>query len=168
MAAAKPDYRDNAIPDTISVLPGQRTGRFPRSASDAQVGLDNRARRLALYEEVRRRHGAGEALIAIARSIKLARGTVHQYARAEDFPERATRRPGPSIIDPHLAYLQARLGAGCEDAAALWRELRGQRFTGTAKQIRRWLSERRTQPARTAPHRWRGSCPTPWCKNRCG
>src|SRR5829696_7496225 len=92
--------------------------------------------------------------------MKLARGTVHQYARAEDFPERATRRPGPSIIDPHLAYLQARLGAGCEDAAALWRELRGQGFTGTAKQIRRWLSERRTKPARTAPHRWRGRIPT--------
>jgi transposase len=148
------------IPDTISVQRGQRTGRFPRSASDAQVGLDNRARRLALYEEVRRRQGAGETLIAIARSMKLARGTVHQYARAEDFPERARRRPGHSIIDPHLAYLQTRLAAGCEDAAALWREIRGQGFTGTAKQIRRWLSERRTQPARTAPHRWRGRIPT--------
>ena len=114
------------VQDPVGVLSGQPTGGFPRSASDAQVGLDNRARRLALYEEVRRRHGAGEALIAIARSMKLARGTVHQYARAEDFPERAMRRPGHSIIDPHLAYLQARLAEGCEDAAALWREIRGQ------------------------------------------
>jgi transposase len=148
------------VQDPVGVLSGQPTGGFPRSASDAQVGLDNRARRLALYEEVRRRHGAGEALIAIARSMKLARGTVHQYARAEDFPERAMRRPGHSIIDPHLAYLQARLAEGCEDAAALWREIRGQGFTGTAKQIRRWLSERRPKPARTAPHRWRGRVPT--------
>jgi transposase len=52
------------VQDAINVLSGQRTGRFPRSASDAQVGLDNRARRPALYKEVRRRHGAGEALIA--------------------------------------------------------------------------------------------------------
>jgi hypothetical protein len=76
------------VQNAINVLPGQRIGRFPRSASDAQVGLDNRARRLALHEEVQRRRGANEALIAIARSMKLARGTVHQYARAEDFPER--------------------------------------------------------------------------------
>src|ERR1700712_4098715 len=96
------------VQDAINIVPGQRTGRFPRSASDAQVGVDNRERRLALYEEVRRRHRADEALIAIARSMKLARGTVHQYARAEEFPERAMRRPGHSIIDPHLAYLQAR------------------------------------------------------------
>lgn len=148
------------VQDTINVLSGQRTERFPRSASDTEVGLDNRARRLALYEEVRRRRGAGEALIAIARAMKLARGTVHQYARAEEFPERVTRRPSRSIIDPHLAYLQARLAEGCEDAAALWREIRERGFTGTAKQIRRWLSEQRTKPARTAPHRWRGRIPT--------
>jgi transposase len=45
-------------------------------------------------------------------------------------------------------------------AAALWREIRARGFTGTAKQIRRWLSERRTKPAKTAPHRWRGRMPT--------
>jgi transposase len=131
---------------------------FPRSASDRQVSLDNRARRLALYEEVRRRHRAGEALLAIARTMKLARGTVRKYAQAVEFPERATR-PRHSIIDPHLAYLHARLAEGCEDAAMLWREIRAQGFTGTAKQIRRWLSERRTKPARTTPHRWRGPMP---------
>jgi transposase len=147
------------VQGTISVLPGQRTGRFPRSASDTRTGLDARARRLALYEEVRRRQSAGEPLIAIARAMKLARGTVHQYARAEEFPERAIRRPGHSIIDPHLAYLQARLVEGCENAAILWREIRERGFTGTAKQIRRWLSEQRTTPARTAPHRWRGRIP---------
>src|ERR1700712_2390745 len=77
------------VQNAINVVSGRRTGRFPRSTSDAQVGVDSRARRLALYDEVRRRHHAGEALIAIARSMKLARGTVHQYARAEEFPERA-------------------------------------------------------------------------------
>jgi transposase len=111
---------------------------------------------LALYEEIRRRHSTGEPLLAIARTMKLARGTVRKYAQAEAFPERAAHRPGHSIIDPHLAYLHARLAEGCENAAVLWQELRAQGFTGTAKQIRRWLSERRTKPARMAPHRWRG------------
>jgi hypothetical protein len=40
------------IQDTINVVSAQRSGRFPRSASDAQGGVDNRARRLALYEAV--------------------------------------------------------------------------------------------------------------------
>lgn len=68
-------------------------------------------------------------------------------------------QPGRSIIDPHLAYLHTRLAEGCEDAATLWREICEQGFTGTAKQVRRWLSEHRTKPARTAPHRWRGRMP---------
>jgi transposase len=150
--------RLSGVPSTHAVLPVQRTTPFSRSASDRQIGLDNRARRLELYEAVRRRYRAGEALLAIARTMKLARGTVRKYAQAEDFPERAPR-PGHSIIDPHLAYLHARLAEGCEDAAALWREIRAQGFTGTARQIRRWLSERRTKPARTAPQRWRGPMP---------
>jgi len=97
-------------------------------------------------------------LLAIARTMKLARGTVRKYAQAVDFPERA-RRPRHSTIGPHVAYLHAQLVEGCEDAAALWREIRARGFTGTARQVRRWLSEHRTKPARTAPDRWRGSMP---------
>jgi transposase len=151
--------RLSGVQSAHGVLPAQRTGPFPRSASDRQAGLDNRTRHLELYEEIRRRHRAGEALLAIARTMKLARGTVRKYAQAADFPERAPR-PSHSIIGPHLAYRHARLAEGCEDAAALWREIRARGFTGTAKQIRRWLSERRTKPAKTAPHRWRGRMPT--------
>src|SRR3954471_21197764 len=85
--------RLSGVPSTHSVLPAQRTGPFPRSASDRQVSLDNRTRRLALYEAVRRRHRAGEALLAIARTMKLARGTVRTYAQAAEFPERASTEP---------------------------------------------------------------------------
>jgi len=151
--------RLSGVQDTRDGPPAQRSGPFPRSVSDKQRGLDNRARRLALYEEIRRRHRAGEALLAIARTMKLARGTVRKYAQAEDFPERAAR-PRHSIVDPYLGYLHAQLAEGCEDAAALWREIRKHGFTGTARQVRRWLSEHRTKPTRTAPHRWRGPMPT--------
>jgi hypothetical protein len=100
--------RLSGVTSTYGVLPAQRTRPFPRSASDRQAGLDNRVRRLELYEEVQRRHRAGEALLAIARTMQLARGTVRKYAQAEDFPERAPR-PSSSIMDPHLAHLHARL-----------------------------------------------------------
>jgi hypothetical protein len=107
------------VQNAINVLPGQRIGRFPRSASDAQVGLDNRARRLALHEEVRRRRGAGEALIAIARSMKLARGTVHQYARgfsgAFHAPPWPQHHGSASCVSPGAACRRLR---GCRRAVA--------------------------------------------------
>jgi len=63
---------------------------------------------------------------------------------------------GRSTIDRHFPHLRARVAEGCEDAALLWRQLQAQGFTGTARQVRRWMSEQRRRPARTAPFRWRG------------
>jgi hypothetical protein len=36
-----------------------------------------------------------------------------------------------------------------------WRDLKELGFAGSAKQVRRWLNERRTAPAKTTPHQWR-------------
>ena len=38
---------------------------------------------------------------------------------------------------------------------ALWRELRALGFTGSSQQVRRWMRQRRTTPAKTTPRRWR-------------
>lgn len=45
----------------------------------------------------------------------------------------------------------------------LWREARDLGFCGTQKQIQRWLSERRTRPAKTTTRQWptRPACPNP-------
>ena len=104
---------------------------------------------------MRRRHLAGEALLAIGRATGLARGTVRKLAYARSFPERVARSPGPSILDPYLAHLEARRAAGCENAMALWRELRALGFAGTHRQVQRWLADRRTAPAKSTPARWR-------------
>lgn len=83
----------------------------------------------------------------------LARATVRKFAYAESFPERAVRAPGPSILDPFLGHLEARLAEGCENGLALWRELRALGFQGSSRQVHRWLGERRSAEARTTPHR---------------
>ena len=143
--------------------PARRTGAYPRTRAEAAASADSRARRRAAYEEVRRRHAGGEPVLAISRATGLARGTVRKFAHAEGFPERAVRAPGPSILDPFLAHLDARVAAGCENAMELWRELRARGFPGAPKQVHRWLAERRTVPAKTTPHRSRraptGSAP---------
>ena len=135
--------------------PPRRTRAYRRSRAEAAATADFRARRLAQYEEVQRRFSAGEKLLAISRAMGLARGTVRRYAYAQSFPERAARVPEPSILDPYLGHLEARLAEGCENASALWRDLKELGFAGSAKQVRRWLNERRTGPAKTTPHKWR-------------
>src|SRR5689334_9908054 len=97
----------------------RRAHAYPRTRAEVAASAGHRARRLAVYEEVRRRHLAGEALLAIGRATGLARGTVRKLAYARSFPERVARAPGPSILDPYLARLEARRAAGCENAMAL-------------------------------------------------
>src|SRR3954466_13778733 len=98
----------------------------------------------------------------------LAVGTVRKYAYAESFPVPETRPLRPSILDPYLARLEARLAEGCENGLALWRGLRAAGFPGTAGQVHRWLAERRTAPARTTPREWRGGSPPPGRAPRAG
>src|SRR3954465_10838500 len=49
--------------------PARRTSAFPRSRAERAASADSRARRKALYEEVRRRHAAGESLLTISRRM---------------------------------------------------------------------------------------------------
>lgn len=132
-----------------------RAEPFPRTRSDLLLAHDSRARRMAAYDDVRRRYLVGETLLAIARATGLARSSVRKYAYAKSFPERAARAPGPRMIDPYLPYLEARLAEGCENAAELWREIAKRGYAGTKKQVNRWLQERRTTPASRTPSRWR-------------
>src|SRR3954462_15148607 len=55
--------------------PGSRTGPFARTRAETAARDGRRARRVALHEELRRRHAAGEKLLAIGRAMGLAVGT---------------------------------------------------------------------------------------------
>lgn len=138
-------------------VPERRTRAFPRSHTDRAHSAASRERWRPVYEEVRRRHAAGETLLGIAKAMGLARATVRKYAQAERFPERAVRAPGPSVLDPFIPYLEQCLAAGCENAMALWRDLRDLGYAGTARRVHLWLQDRRTVPAPSTPHRWRGT-----------
>src|SRR3954451_4643648 len=139
--------------------PGRRTKPFARTRAERAARVGRRERWIVLYEEVRRRHAAGDALQAISRAMNLAVGTVRKYASAESFPVPEGRALRRSILDPYLAHLQALRAAGCENALALWRELHATGFPWTAKQVQRWMAEPRTAPAPSTPHRWRTKAP---------
>jgi hypothetical protein len=94
-------------------------------------------------------------IMRISRTLGIAHGTVWKYAHAAEFPDRAPHRRQHSILDPYLAHLLARHAAGCENSEQLWREIRHLGYSGTQKQVRRWLHERRRHPAPTTPHQYR-------------
>ena len=137
-----------SIPGPTPPAP-RRDHAFPRTASEREAGAESRERWKAVYDEVRHRHADGQTLLGIARAMGLARATVRKYAAADTFPARLPHGPGPSLLDPHVDYLLGRIGEGCENAVALWRELRERGYPGTSRQVHRFVAERRTTPTRS-------------------
>ena len=135
------------VPADTRQQPGRRIGPFPRSVAEMRARAGRRERRIALYEEVRRRRAAGETLLAIGRTVGLAVNTARKYAAAESFPVAERQRPWPSILDPCLAHLRAQFAEGCNSPRVLWREVRAMGLLGTDKQVQRWLAQHRSAPA---------------------
>lgn len=116
---------------------------------DLRRAVARREQRLARYEEVQRLRAAGLSLRQIADRLGLARGTVHRFVRASEFPERAMRPPYPSIMDPYEGYLRSRWSEGCQNATQLWREIQALGFPGGRSNVRDRLKQWRQTPS---PH----------------
>jgi len=124
-------------------LPSLPTDSSPCHLTRTQQDQQHRRdRRLARYEAVVDLHRQGLGVRAIARQLRIGRRVVRQYLAAPAFPERAPNRPRRTSLTPYEPYLRMRWEAGCQNAAALWHELRAQGFTGTEsfvrQQVRRW------------------------------
>jgi transposase len=146
---------------------------------------ERRNRRQEQYQEVQDLRTPGLSYRAIAARLHLSRQTVRRYSGADQFPERATRRPVPSKRNPFVPVLEQRLAAGEDHARQLWPELRDQHgFTGSRALVSRWVAQHRhlipaqehTQPAKRrrgrpaqpakaappAPQRWLSARKAAW------
>jgi transposase len=138
--------RDGAAPHTgdADAMDDQKmVGEDDQSAAQQEVTA-RRERRVQRYEQVKALQAGGMSLSEIARTLQIARRTVLKYARADRFPERAPRRPGPASLQSHDTYLRDRWNAGCHNGSQLWRELRDQGYHGSAKTVLRYLYRWRT------------------------
>jgi transposase len=125
--------------------------RSPREQVRRQAAQE---RRQVRFTHVRELHAQGMSLRAIAAGVGLSRTTVTRYVRADGFPERASRRSMPGILAPFLVHLQQRWDAGCCNGSELLREIQAQGFTGSRKQLARWIQQRRETPAPTTPTKY--------------
>jgi transposase len=121
-----------------------------RSASERALRQGQRERRLARFEQVRTLHTQGLGILPIAKRLKMSRGTVRSYLKADAFPEMAPR-PRASRLTPYESYLRHRWQAGCRNASQLWREIREQGFSGCRRQVMKWARLRREVPRRHKP-----------------
>jgi transposase len=124
---------------------------------------ENRARRLARFEQVVQLHAQGLTGVAIAHALELNRRTVATWLDAGTFPERrqrAARRRG-TLLDPFIDFVTERHRAGVVNAAALYRELVPRGYRGSEMTVRRALIalRQRTTPAAPDPRVPRGDPP---------
>ncbi len=110
------------------------------------VGPESRARRLALYEEIRRRHNGGEPLLAISRQCASRVARFEAMPKPGAFLSARLRKPGRVFLTLTSPISNADWRRA-ENALALWRELRARGFHGTRRQVSRRLQPRRATPS---------------------
>jgi transposase len=130
----------------------------PGTTSRAQRQIEqNRARRVAEYEQVRDLHQQGWTMKAISTHMGRHHRTVKKYLEAATFPERPPRRRPPSILDPYKASLRERWQAGCRSTLELYREIHAQGFAGKYSIVAAYVSRLRPPQGRITRRRTSGS-----------
>jgi transposase len=104
-----------------------------------------RERRLARYQAVIDLYQQGTDMRAIADQLGMSCRTVRRYLTANGFPEMAQRRKRPSILDPHVPYLERRWTAGCRNGTQLYREIAAKGFAGSCSLVRQWAGKMRKE-----------------------
>jgi transposase len=123
----------------INAVVGATLTEAVRSPYNEQRKLENRERRVARYEAVKRLSNEGLNLSAIARQLGMHRETIRRFMRADCYPEKAPPFRKPSKVAPFDEYLRRRWAEGCYNARQLWRELRDHGYKGCLAALRRYL-----------------------------
>jgi transposase len=116
----------------------------PRSRAERDKQW-RRARRLERYEQVLDFHQQGFSLRAIGRMIDLDRRTVQRFVQSGSFPEISVRARRSSVVDPWATFIRQRWEEGCHNATQIFREMKGQGYSGERSQVMRYVGELKKQ-----------------------
>ena len=97
--------------------------------------LARRSGRYARYRQVVELREQGMKPREIARHLGMGERTVHRWQASDTFPEARKRRKRESPFDPFAPYVLARWQAGERNGLALWREIKAQGYTGSARSV---------------------------------
>jgi transposase len=128
------------VAKTWGVQPRQRT------KNEELAREQKREQRQQRYQAIRSLHEAGKNLSEIQRELGFHPATIRRAIAGDALPERHANHTAPSILQPFVGYLEQRWSEGCRNASQLWRDIKTQGYSGTAKQVLRWAQERREVP----------------------
>jgi hypothetical protein len=133
-----PQMRQAAQRVEFSTIPLGRQG-LPRGTalqSWQRLSDDRRAARLALYEQAMELRAQGCSMKRIGRELGIDQRTASKFVSAGSFPERAPRPRGPTPLDEHRGYIEARIADGCHCLEVIWPEVRARGYTGSRSSLR--------------------------------
>ena len=107
--------------------------------------LTRRAQRYDHYQQVIALHKQGFEQAEIARRVGLSTRTLQKWLKAGAFPEAKERRKRRSLFDAYAPYVLKRWREGCKNGSQLYREIKEKGYTGTERQVYRFLTPLREQ-----------------------
>jgi transposase len=122
-----------------------------RGTKDQVAQQQSRARRYALYAEVKALHRQGLKILQIARKLEISRQTVRRYIVSDQFPEISQKPRQTSMLDPYVAYLQERWDDGCRTNKQLYTEIQALGYGGSVRPLVQWTVLRREELSKS-PH----------------
>ena len=97
-------------------------------------------------------HAQGPPVATIAQQLGLSRPTVCAYLRRTRPPRPRSPQRAGQVLRPSTAYVIQRWREGCTDSMQLWRELRAQGYSQSARTVSRFITRlRRASEAGWAP-----------------
>jgi hypothetical protein len=151
---AVPPLLPEPLPDQLPLAAAADAANAGSEQVADDVALDQRAARIARWEEVQRRHAVGESLRSIARTMGMNRHTVRRLVAEERLPQNHIGHPRPGgltspTLEPYVSHLQDRWRAGCHIVAQLYREIALRGYQGSYSLLQQALAAWR--PPRPAP-----------------
>jgi transposase len=123
---------------TAVAPPSELTHRQRR----AQARATSAKARQERFEEVRRRHAAGESARLISKEMGLSCGAVRRYLRQDHCPDWRPGQARPNRLDRFRGWIDEQIQQGRCNAAALHRELKQRGYDGGDAAVRRYLTRR--------------------------
>lgn len=124
-------------------LAGHTEPEMEESLSVSDHKTREPSRKELRFQEVKRLGAQGLSQRQIAAQLQMSRGTVKKYLSFQNLPGYGPRQARPTILDPFIAYLEARWNEGCHNARVLTEEIQAQGYRGGYATVRRFLKPRR-------------------------
>ncbi len=101
--------------------------------------LTRHAQRQDRYEQIAALRAQGMGNTEIARRVGLTARTLQNWQK-KGFPESSRRRKRSSCFDPYAPYVLSRWEQGCTNGLQIYREIKEKGYTGTDRQVYRFLT----------------------------